>query len=93
MKVGVIRHLSEFLEVLSPETRKNYVDIITEIQLHGSNWRFRKLIAKQIGKIASLFDLATVKEKIIPMAIQLCEDQVTTVRYAITREVCLTGLI
>mmetsp|Transcript_27619 Transcript_27619/g.47289 ORF Transcript_27619/g.47289 Transcript_27619/m.47289 type:complete len:607 (-) Transcript_27619:62-1882(-) len=86
VKVGVIRHLSEFLEVLSPETRTEYIDIIRDIQLHGANWRFRKLLAKQLAKLASLFDLETIKTFIIPMAIQLCEDQVTTVRYAVTKE-------
>eukprot|EP00339_Tiarina_fusa_P026524 CAMPEP_0117008902 /NCGR_PEP_ID=MMETSP0472-20121206/8245_1 /TAXON_ID=693140 ORGANISM="Tiarina fusus, Strain LIS" /NCGR_SAMPLE_ID=MMETSP0472 /ASSEMBLY_ACC=CAM_ASM_000603 /LENGTH=610 /DNA_ID=CAMNT_0004711061 /DNA_START=14 /DNA_END=1846 /DNA_ORIENTATION=+ len=89
VKVGVIRHLSEFLEILSPERRKDYVDIITDIQLHGGNWRFRKLLAKQLGKLASLFDISTVTTSIIPMAIQLCEDQVTTVRYAVTKELGL----
>lgn len=61
--------------------------MIKDIQERGANWRFRKLLAKQLGKLASLFDISTVMNFIIPMAIQLCEDQVTTVRYAVTKEV------
>ena len=79
--------MSEFLKVLSPERRKDYVDTLIEIQVHGANWRFRKLLAKQLGTLATLFDISTVTSSIIPMAIQLCEDQVTTVRYAVTQEV------
>merc|ERR1712137_549382 len=86
VKVGVIRHLAEFLAVLSPETRKEYIGPIRDIQLHGVNWRFRKLLAKQLGKLASLYDITVVTSTIIPMAVQLCEDQVTTVRYAVTSE-------
>merc|ERR1712137_224450 len=85
VKVGVIRHLAKFLQVLSERTRADYVGTIQEIQTHA-NWRFRKLLAKQLGTIAELYDVEIVKTAIFPLAIQLCEDQVTTVRYAVTRE-------
>jgi hypothetical protein len=91
--VGVIRHLSKFLKVLSKPIRAEYVDTIREIQSLGSNWRFRKLLAKQLGTIAELYDIDIVKSAIIPLAVQLCEDQVTTVRYAVTQEVILGNFI
>lgn len=86
VKVGVIRHLAKFLKVLSPKVRAEYVETMKEIQTLGANWRFRKLLAKQIGSISQLYTTDTVKSSIIPIAIQLCEDQVTTVRYAVTKE-------
>lgn len=86
VKVGVIRHLSEFLAVLSPETRIQYVDSLQELQ-REVNWRFRKLIAKQMGRISSLFDDETVQVSILPIAVLLLDDQVTTVRLAICKEV------
>jgi len=86
VKVGVIRHLAKFLRVLSEKTRQEYVETILEIQTHGTNWRFRKLLAKQLGDIAELYNAETVESAIIPLAIQLCEDQVTTVRYAVTSQ-------
>jgi serine/threonine-protein phosphatase 4 regulatory subunit 1 len=87
VRVGVIRHLSSFLEVLSPLRRAEYIESIRDIQLNSANWRFRKLLAKQLGRLARLYETQTVSEAIIPMTIQLCEDPVITVRYAVTAEV------
>lgn len=91
VKVGVVRHFADFLSVLSPEKRQSYVSVLEDIQMSSVNWRFRKLIAKQLGQIASLFDDETVRMHIIPIVLQLFEDQVTAVRHATAGEIA--GLI
>eukprot|EP00011_Vannellida_sp_DIVA3-517-6-12_P010523 CAMPEP_0114617832 /NCGR_PEP_ID=MMETSP0168-20121206/7397_1 /TAXON_ID=95228 ORGANISM="Vannella sp., Strain DIVA3 517/6/12" /NCGR_SAMPLE_ID=MMETSP0168 /ASSEMBLY_ACC=CAM_ASM_000044 /LENGTH=650 /DNA_ID=CAMNT_0001828973 /DNA_START=214 /DNA_END=2166 /DNA_ORIENTATION=+ len=91
VKVGVVRHFADFLAVLSPEKRQSYVSVLEDIQMSSVNWRFRKLLAKQLGQVASLFDEETVRMHIIPIVLQLFEDQVTAVRHATAAEIA--GLI
>jgi hypothetical protein len=47
VQVGVIRHLADFLAVLSPEKRKQYLSVISDINAEDNiNWRFRRLLAR-----------------------------------------------
>jgi serine/threonine-protein phosphatase 4 regulatory subunit 1 len=55
VKVGIIAHLTQFFGVLSSKSREQYLYILTEIQKDSVNWRFRKLIAKQMGDLSELY--------------------------------------
>ena len=48
VRIGVIRHMTKFLGVLSPETRETYLDMLKEMQKQIDNWRYRKLLAKYV---------------------------------------------
>jgi serine/threonine-protein phosphatase 4 regulatory subunit 1 len=51
VKVGVIRNISSFLAILSPESRDTYVSTLIEIQKESVNWRFRQLLALFVFKL------------------------------------------
>lgn len=87
VKLGVVTHLSKFLQVLSPETREEYMGIVEEIQSESVNWRFRRLIAQQLTEIAKLVETDTIRSTIVPMAVQLCQDQVARVRDAAVQDI------
>jgi hypothetical protein len=54
--------------------------VMHEIQHSPVNWRFRKLIARQIGELAQLFDLEIAQREIVPFATALLGDGVASVR-------------
>jgi len=83
VKVGVIENLSKFLKILSPDTRKNYLTVLEELQQPKVNWRFRRLVAKQLGDIAELFSSETVTTTILPVVLKLLLDPVAAVRKAL----------
>ena len=45
VKVGIIRHISSFLAILSTPSRNSYVTTLLDIQKESVNWRFRQLLA------------------------------------------------
>jgi serine/threonine-protein phosphatase 4 regulatory subunit 1 len=55
VKVGVVANLAKFLQILSPNKREQYLYFLTEIQKDSINWRFRKLLAKQMGDLSALY--------------------------------------
>ncbi|KAL6051210.1 Serine/threonine-protein phosphatase 4 regulatory subunit 1 [Balamuthia mandrillaris] len=83
VKVGVVRHVAEFLQLLSPTSRSKYLPIICEITNEDdSNWRFRRLIAKQLGALSQLYSPELVHEHLAPISLQMCQDNVADVRKA-----------
>eukprot|EP01125_Pyxidicula_operculata_P010092 TRINITY_DN3323_c0_g1_i1.p1 TRINITY_DN3323_c0_g1~~TRINITY_DN3323_c0_g1_i1.p1 ORF type:complete len:494 (-),score=82.36 TRINITY_DN3323_c0_g1_i1:450-1931(-) len=88
VKVGVIKHMSKFLKIISDDLRFKYFYIMDEIQHSAVNWRFRKLIARQIGDLSSIFSAEVVHCEIVPFAAALMVDPVASVRLAIQSEVC-----
>eukprot|EP01095_Lingulamoeba_sp_RSL-Kostka_P007241 TRINITY_DN2290_c0_g3_i1.p1 TRINITY_DN2290_c0_g3~~TRINITY_DN2290_c0_g3_i1.p1 ORF type:complete len:633 (-),score=172.21 TRINITY_DN2290_c0_g3_i1:207-2105(-) len=87
VKVGIVKNISQFLKVLTPEKRDQYVDVIKLIQQESVTWRFRKLISKQLSAIAELYSDDIINEYIIPISLQLIDDQVTTVRDTTAAEI------
>jgi len=83
VKVGVIKNLAKVLKILSPDTRKNYLYVLEELQQPKVNWRFRRLIAKQLGDLSEVFSAETVALHILPMALKLQLDPVAAVRKAL----------
>jgi len=87
VKVGVVRHLASFLAVLPSDYRERYLPVISDITNETSNWRFRKLMARQLGALSALFSPEVVNEKLVPILVQLCQDSVARVRQVAHREV------
>mmetsp|Transcript_46139 Transcript_46139/g.76857 ORF Transcript_46139/g.76857 Transcript_46139/m.76857 type:complete len:1090 (-) Transcript_46139:322-3591(-) len=80
VKIGVVRHIAEFLEALSPPHRLAYLPVLSEIQADSENWRFRKLLAGQIAKLTEIYDRDIVESLIVPLTLRLCTDPVDRVR-------------
>jgi len=62
------------------EKRKNYLYLLDEIQNTCVNWRLRKIIGRQIGDLAELYDAQTVFTDIVPYFIALIQDSVAKIR-------------
>lgn len=65
---------------VSPSKRKDFLPILQEIQHSPGNWRFRKLIARQLGNLAALFDAEVTQRDIVPFSLALIGDGVASVR-------------
>eukprot|EP01104_Vermistella_antarctica_P011447 TRINITY_DN319_c0_g3_i1.p1 TRINITY_DN319_c0_g3~~TRINITY_DN319_c0_g3_i1.p1 ORF type:complete len:947 (-),score=225.84 TRINITY_DN319_c0_g3_i1:2-2842(-) len=87
VKVGVVKHLAEFLRMLRPKTRQNYLPTLLDLVSEATAWRFRELIAGQLGTLASLYDIDEVVSTILPIALQLMRDPVQSVRIAISVQI------
>jgi serine/threonine-protein phosphatase 4 regulatory subunit 1 len=80
VKLGVITHFADFLKVIAAAKRKEFLPVLHEIQHSPVNWRFRKLIARQIGQLAQLFEIDVSQKEIVPFAVALLCDGVASVR-------------
>ncbi|KAI8353612.1 armadillo-type protein [Choanephora cucurbitarum] len=85
VKQGVLEHISEFLSILDPDTRNEYIPILAEVW-DGvmNNWHLREILTIQLQDMARLFDASRVTEHILPLAIRACHDE-----YAAVREACV----
>eukprot|EP00162_Nutomonas_longa_P012401 comp21072_c0_seq1/m.44380 comp21072_c0_seq1/g.44380 ORF comp21072_c0_seq1/g.44380 comp21072_c0_seq1/m.44380 type:complete len:611 (+) comp21072_c0_seq1:46-1878(+) len=80
VKVGVLKNFANFLRCLTPASRERYLSLLNDPQVEIDNWRFRKILAAQIGAIADLFNPTQVKAVVIPFAMSLARDKVAMVR-------------
>lgn len=84
VKFGVVANIAKFFSVLSPEVRKEKIGDLLEIQ-REKKWRFRKLLAKQIDSLFSLYSSNEILEYILPLFISLRKDDVASVRKAVVK--------
>lgn len=83
VRVGVLRHFAAFLAVLPAARRSSYVSVLDELRTGDqAAWRFRRLAAKQLGALGSLFDASLAQQHLVPLALHLCLDSVAAVRRA-----------
>jgi len=82
VKVGVVKHISAFMAVLSEASREKYLPLICDVTNETSNWRFRKIMARQLGSLSSLYSASLVNKHLVPISLQLCQDAVFGVRKA-----------
>jgi len=82
VKVGIIQHLAAFLTVLSEPTRVTYLPMLVEIRAETDNWRFRFLLASQLGEFGTIFPRQSIIQTLVPLALDLCTDPVAEVRSA-----------
>jgi len=89
VKIGVIKNLSKFLKVVSLPVRKKYLESLEKFQeseQQNRNWRPRRLIAKQMGKLAELYDPETVATVLVPILKRFLCDPVSSVRSALLKQ-------
>jgi serine/threonine-protein phosphatase 4 regulatory subunit 1 len=82
VRVGVLKHLSDFLGLLAEKERRSYLPRLAEfLKLDNEqNWRFRQELALQLQSVVALFSPADSAQSILPLALTLASDRVAAVR-------------
>lgn len=90
VRIGILKHLADFLELLLPKERRMYLFRIRDFMMcdNQRNWRFRLELANQLSPLASLFQPQDVADHILPIAFDLAYDRVAKVRYSSFRAMC-----
>eukprot|EP00696_Hemimastix_kukwesjijk_P006410 gnl/Hemi2/18114_TR5984_c0_g2_i1.p1 gnl/Hemi2/18114_TR5984_c0_g2~~gnl/Hemi2/18114_TR5984_c0_g2_i1.p1 ORF type:complete len:632 (-),score=223.96 gnl/Hemi2/18114_TR5984_c0_g2_i1:68-1963(-) len=81
VKVGVLRHLHDFVSLLTPAAREKYLVVFDHLQSESDSWRFRKYLARELPKLVKIYPAADVYSKLTTLAIRLCVDSVSRVRH------------
>ncbi|CAI9715732.1 serine/threonine-protein phosphatase 4 regulatory subunit 1-like isoform X2 [Octopus vulgaris] len=84
VRIGVLKHLMEFLKLLKPSVRNAYLpkfDNFLTTDNHR-NWRFRLELAEQCELLSSLFQAEENSTFLLPIALTLLSDKVAEVRLA-----------
>ena len=88
VRIGALKHLANFLSLLSTDIRNAYLPRLEEFLKMDNerNWRFRLELTEQLGQLVlmSLFSASDIREYLAPMATQLVQDKVSSVRVAAT---------
>jgi len=84
VRIGALKHLSSFLELLSVPARNAYLPRLGEFLKMDNerNWRFRLELTEQLGQMLSLFTAQDVREHLGPIVLELVQDKVAAVRIA-----------
>ncbi|XP_064598728.1 LOW QUALITY PROTEIN: serine/threonine-protein phosphatase 4 regulatory subunit 1-like [Liolophura sinensis] len=82
VRVGVLKHFSDFLRLLRPEVRQSYLPRVQDFLTTDNqrNWRFRMELADQLILLCELFTGRDICEHLIPVAMTLVGDKVAEVR-------------
>ena len=86
MRIGVLKHLSDFLGLLDVDSRREYLPKLPDFLKMDNerNWRFRLELTEQLEKLLPLYSPADVDEHISPMVMVLIRDKVAAVRESAT---------
>lgn len=89
VRVGVLKHLSDFMRLLTDEVREGYLEKIPEFLSTDNtrNWRFREELALQLMQVLELFPPQDVSQHLVPVAFELTDDKVSQVRHQAFRVV------
>ncbi|GFY61455.1 hypothetical protein TNIN_464931 [Trichonephila inaurata madagascariensis] len=94
VRIGILQNLCEFLRVLKPEERKQFLPslpkFLVSVNDHDSNirnWRFRLILAEQLVLIASLYEPQDVRDHLVPLSFTLIRDKICEVRLVAVRVV------
>ncbi len=87
VRQGLLKHLADFMELLEPEHRREYLPKLAEFLKMDNerNWRFRQELAEQLERLIPLYSPSEVEERISPIAMVLVHDKVSAVRETITQ--------
>ncbi|KAJ8010607.1 hypothetical protein DPEC_G00076820 [Dallia pectoralis] len=83
VRVGVLKHLYDFLKLLHQETRRKYLYQLQEFLVtdNSRNWRFRAELAEQLVLLLELYSGQDVYDYLRPLAFNLCTDRISSVRW------------
>lgn len=87
VRMGVLSHLPEFLRLLKPSDRRVFLPLTEEfVKMDNErNWRYRCVLAQQLGPIVDLFSPTDVQAHLAPIGMWLITDKVSEVRLAACR--------
>ena len=82
VRIGLLKHLSDFLKLLPLDLRREYLPKMTDFLYmdNDRNWRFRQELAVQMGQLIPLYSSEEVKKHLAPIAVILIKDKVAAVR-------------
>ncbi|XP_026057459.1 serine/threonine-protein phosphatase 4 regulatory subunit 1-like isoform X2 [Carassius auratus] len=83
VRIGVLKHLYDFLKLLHQDTRRKYLYQLQEFLVtdNSRNWRFRSELAEQLVLLLELYSAQDVHDYLRPLALCLCSDRVSSVRW------------
>ncbi|XP_063951520.1 serine/threonine-protein phosphatase 4 regulatory subunit 1-like isoform X1 [Lytechinus pictus] len=83
VRIGVLKHFADFVKLLQPELRRQYLSRMTDFLTTDNqrNWRFRLELAEQLILLCDLYDPSDVCDNILPIATKLAGDRVADVRF------------
>jgi serine/threonine-protein phosphatase 4 regulatory subunit 1 len=82
VRIGVLKHLYDFLKLLHSDKRREYLSELQEFLVtdNSQNWCFRAELAGQLILLLKLYSPLDVYEHLRPIALKLCADKVSSVR-------------
>ncbi|XP_071458579.1 serine/threonine-protein phosphatase 4 regulatory subunit 1 isoform X2 [Marmota flaviventris] len=83
VRIGVLKHLHDFLKLLHIDKRREYLYQLQEFLVtdNSRNWRFRAELAEQLTLLLELYSPRDVYDYLRPIALSLCADKVSSVRW------------
>jgi serine/threonine-protein phosphatase 4 regulatory subunit 1 len=93
VKIGVLSHLTEFIEVLPISLRRSCLpDILKGLRdvENPKNWRHKHMLVEQLVTLCDLYDADYLHSHIYPVAKELMKDRVHEVRQSATQ---LLGMV
>ncbi|KAM9308008.1 serine/threonine-protein phosphatase 4 regulatory subunit 1 [Gastrophryne carolinensis] len=83
VRIGVLKHLYDFLKLLQPDKRREYLYQLQEFLVtdNSRNWRFRAELAEQLILLLELYSARDIYDYLLPIALNLCGDKVSSVRW------------
>uniref|UniRef100_A0A2K5QIH3 Putative WW-binding domain-containing protein n=1 Tax=Cebus imitator TaxID=2715852 RepID=A0A2K5QIH3_CEBIM len=83
VRIGVLKHLYDFLKLLHEDKRRDYLYQLQEFVVtdNSRNWRFRYELAEQLILILELYSPNDVYDYLMHIALKLCADKVSEVRW------------
>ncbi|XP_061487149.1 serine/threonine-protein phosphatase 4 regulatory subunit 1-like isoform X2 [Rhineura floridana] len=83
VRIGILKHLYDFLKLLHADKRREYLYQLQEFVVtdNSRNWRFRYELAEQLILILELYNPNDVYDYLRHIALTLCSDKVSEVRW------------
>ncbi|XP_038658886.1 serine/threonine-protein phosphatase 4 regulatory subunit 1 isoform X1 [Scyliorhinus canicula] len=83
VRIGVLKHLYDFLKLLHMDKRREYLYQLQEFMVtdNSRNWRFRYELAEQVILLLELYNPNDVHDYLRHIALSLCSDKVAEVRW------------
>ncbi|XP_064640265.1 serine/threonine-protein phosphatase 4 regulatory subunit 1-like isoform X2 [Lineus longissimus] len=82
VKIGAVKHLAEFVKLLRPSYRKEYLLRLPDIMRtdNSRNWRYRMDLGEQLVLLCDLYNAEDLSDHLLPVSLKLAADKVCEVR-------------